>query len=189
MQTMLYNMPSSSSLASLGEHKSSNISKYLLVPEIFKQSWWWAIHEAKVTTWKVFSEEFKKQFASWQMENVWWTEMDETRQGAEQSVGDVALCLQELFGLVSLANEAQKIQILLKAHHPEIAYEVEKSGLPRSWDKLFSVETWSNFDTKSFLNKQNLHKFSQIFVPNLKSSILPLKNFFNFNHHNKIFIT
>ncbi|OAD74318.1 hypothetical protein PHYBLDRAFT_144765 [Phycomyces blakesleeanus NRRL 1555(-)] len=26
--------------------------------------------------------------------------------------------------------------------------------------------------------------FSRIFVPNLKSSILPLKNFFNFNHHN-----
>ncbi|OAD75572.1 hypothetical protein PHYBLDRAFT_166804 [Phycomyces blakesleeanus NRRL 1555(-)] len=48
----------------------------------------------------------------------------------------MALCLQELFGLVALANEAKKIWILLKALHPEIAYEVEKSGLPHSWDKL-----------------------------------------------------
>ncbi|OAD75522.1 hypothetical protein PHYBLDRAFT_143775 [Phycomyces blakesleeanus NRRL 1555(-)] len=30
----------------------------------------------------------------------------------------------------------------------------------------------------------NLIKFSRIFVPNLKSSILPPKNFFNFNHYN-----
>ncbi|OAD74824.1 hypothetical protein PHYBLDRAFT_61127 [Phycomyces blakesleeanus NRRL 1555(-)] len=97
---------------------------------------WWAICEAKVTTWEVFSEEFKKQFASRQIEDVRWTEIDKTRQGAGQSIGEVTIHLQELFGLVALANEAQKIQILLETLHPEIAYEVEKSGLSRSWDEL-----------------------------------------------------
>ncbi|KAL0080602.1 hypothetical protein F4703DRAFT_1931605 [Phycomyces blakesleeanus] len=88
---------------------------------------WWAIHEAKVTTWEVFLEGFKKQFASQQMEDVWWTEIDKTRQSMGQSIGEVALHLQELFGLVALANEAQKIWILLKALRLEITYEVEKS--------------------------------------------------------------
>ncbi|OAD71996.1 hypothetical protein PHYBLDRAFT_146976 [Phycomyces blakesleeanus NRRL 1555(-)] len=97
---------------------------------------WWAICEAKVTMWEVFSKEFKKQFVSQQMKDVRWTEIEETRQGSGQTVGKVALHLQELFGLVTLSNKAQKIRILLKALRPEIAYEIEKSGLPRSWDKL-----------------------------------------------------
>ncbi|OAD79333.1 hypothetical protein PHYBLDRAFT_139365 [Phycomyces blakesleeanus NRRL 1555(-)] len=44
---------------------------------------------------------------------------------------------------------------------------------------IYDGAMWSGL-----LDKDNEPFFSQIFVPNLKSSILPLKNFFNFNHHN-----
>ncbi|KAG2190967.1 hypothetical protein INT47_007112 [Mucor saturninus] len=102
---------------------------------------WWAIHEEEIVTWEKFVEEFKKQFAARHMEDIWWNEIEQIRQGQGQSVGDVALRLQELFGLVALSNESQKVRILLKALREEVAYEVEKMGVPRSWNDLVNMAT------------------------------------------------
>lgn len=96
---------------------------------------WWDAIEDEVTTWSKFEEKFKKQFAA-SLEDKWWAKIQTREQGDDETVDDVALSLQELFRLVNVTDEAYHIRCLVQSLKFEIAFELEKNGLPRSWDAV-----------------------------------------------------
>ncbi|KAG2212528.1 hypothetical protein INT45_005658 [Circinella minor] len=95
---------------------------------------WWDTIESEVKTWDVFTERFKKQFAD-DLEDLWWSEIENKRQADDESVDDVALSLRELFNLVKIHDESFQVRSLLQALKPELAYELEKKGRPGTWEE------------------------------------------------------
>ncbi|KAG2208562.1 hypothetical protein INT45_003112 [Circinella minor] len=98
---------------------------------------WWDTIESEMKTWAVFTERFKKQFAD-DLEDLWWSEIENKRQGHNESVDDVALSLRELFNLVKIHDESFQVRSLLQALRPELAFELEKKGRPGTWEETVS---------------------------------------------------
>lgn len=96
---------------------------------------WWDAIEDDVTSWTKFEEKFKKQFAA-SLEDKWWAKIQTREQGDDETVDDVALSLQELFKLVNVTDESFHIRCLVQSLKFEIAYELEKTGLPKTWDAV-----------------------------------------------------
>lgn len=96
---------------------------------------WWDSIEEEVFTWAKFEERFKKQFAA-SLEDKWWAKIQTREQGDEETVDDVALSLQELFRLVNVTDESYHIRCLVQSLKFDIAFELEKNGLPKTWDAV-----------------------------------------------------
>lgn len=98
---------------------------------------WWDSVEHRVTDWKKFDFEFKKQFCA-EMEDVWWGEIQTKQQEKGESVDDVALTLRDLFKLVEIKDEKIMVRYLIQALRADIAVEVERRGLPKTWEETVS---------------------------------------------------
>lgn len=96
---------------------------------------WWDAMEDEVTTWNKFEEKFKKQLAA-SLEDKWWAKIQTREQGDDETVDDVALSLQELFWLVNVTDKSFHIRCLVQSLKFEIAFELEKNGLPKTWDAV-----------------------------------------------------
>lgn len=94
---------------------------------------WWDAVEDSIAKWDQFVAQFKKQFAA-SLEDRWWNKIQTREQGDEETVDDVALSLQELFRLVQVTDESFQIRCLVQSLKFDIAYELEKNGLPKTWD-------------------------------------------------------
>ncbi|KAG0162146.1 hypothetical protein DFQ30_003078, partial [Apophysomyces sp. BC1015] len=79
------------------------------------------------------------RYASAKMEDTWWAEISNKRQGADESMEDVTHCLEELYDLVKETNEAHKICHFLKAIHREIAYDIEQKQTPRILEEVVDL--------------------------------------------------
>ncbi|ORZ07195.1 hypothetical protein BCR42DRAFT_442906 [Absidia repens] len=75
-----------------------------------------------------FQEKFSRIFVSADVEESWWTELENIKQG-EGSVNELQLTLEELFTRLDVTDDKTKKRHLLKSLKPELAYEVEKEGL------------------------------------------------------------
>lgn len=90
-----------------------------------KAETWWNVVGSKSESWKEFSELFKKQYMVDQ-EDKWWRQLQTMKQGPQDSIDDVALKMEELFGLLGSMSEAFQVRTFLGAINPTIAFEVEK---------------------------------------------------------------
>ncbi|KAG0162010.1 hypothetical protein DFQ28_003093, partial [Apophysomyces sp. BC1034] len=100
---------------------------------------WWDAKESKIKTWKQFEEAFMVRYASAEMKDTWWAEISNKRQGADESMEDVAHYLEELYDLVKKTNEAHKIHHFLKVIHREIAYDIKQKQTPRTLEEVVDL--------------------------------------------------
>ncbi|EIE82990.1 hypothetical protein RO3G_07695 [Rhizopus delemar RA 99-880] len=97
-----------------------------------KAETWWNVVGSKSESWKEFSELFKKQYMVDQ-EDKWWRQLQTMKQGPQDSIDDVALKMEELFGLLGSMSDAFQVRTFLGAVNPAIAFEVEKDETPNTF--------------------------------------------------------
>lgn len=100
---------------------------------IKKAETWYNVVGSKATTWSGFVALFKKQYLIDQ-EDKWWSELQNMKQGRDDSIDDVALKMEELFILLENKNETYQVRTFLSAIDKKIAFEVEKDGTPLTFD-------------------------------------------------------
>jgi hypothetical protein len=96
---------------------------------------WWTVHEDNVKTWKEFEALFALKFG-YKRDMAYWEEIQDVRQGPNDSVEEVALKLKHLFGRVKTTNSTLMIRTLLKAIDPDVAQHVERNGLSNDYDDV-----------------------------------------------------
>ncbi|KAG0162523.1 hypothetical protein DFQ28_001062 [Apophysomyces sp. BC1034] len=109
------------------------------------------------------------------MEDTWWAEISNKRQGADESVEDITHHLEELYDLVKEINEAHKICHFLKAIHREIAYNIEQKQTPRMLEEVVDLarhlETVKakygkvTIDMSQVLEKMSMVSYSSMITP------------------------
>ncbi|KAG1167938.1 hypothetical protein CU097_001134, partial [Rhizopus azygosporus] len=107
---------------------------------IGKAAAWFDVNSDTFKTWDDFTDSFKRKYCSG-LEDVWWNEIRNLRQGADEDIEDVDIKLRELFALVGVTDERLKIRLFLDAIHPSIAWEVERSQDVNRYKDLDSVVT------------------------------------------------
>ncbi|KAG1437426.1 hypothetical protein G6F56_013112 [Rhizopus delemar] len=85
-----------------------------------KAETWWNVVGSKAGTWQEFIEVFKKQYLTDQ-EDMWWRQLQGLKQGTSDSIDDVALKMEELFGLLKADSNSFKVRTFLNAINPTIA--------------------------------------------------------------------
>ncbi|KAF7721389.1 hypothetical protein EC973_004803 [Apophysomyces ossiformis] len=75
-----------------------------------------------------FKREFEDFFVSEDICEAWWTELETTVQG-DKMVSKLQLYLEELFVRLEVRDNTTCKQRFVKALHPELAYEVERTKL------------------------------------------------------------
>lgn len=98
-----------------------------------KAETWFNVVGSKAKTWDTFVVAFKKQYLADQ-EDKWWYQLQSMKQGANDSIDDVALKMEELFELLENKSKVFQIRTFLSAIRPEIGFEVEKDGTPDSFE-------------------------------------------------------
>lgn len=100
-----------------------------IVPTFLKNNAaaWWDMEKPNIKTWPKFKEKFQEFFVSPDIEDAFWTELENTKQGTA-SVNELQLILEELFSRLSISDGATKRRYLLKSLNPQLAYEVEREG-------------------------------------------------------------
>ncbi|KAL0582330.1 hypothetical protein ABG067_007817, partial [Albugo candida] len=99
-----------------------------------KATTWFNVVGKKATSWNEFVKIFKKQYLVDQ-EDKWWSQLQSMKQGPEDSIDDIALRMEELFGLLGNKNEAYQVRTFLSAINPKWAYEIEKETTPATFNE------------------------------------------------------
>jgi hypothetical protein len=87
---------------------------------------WFDVHCASVVSWSEFQAKFKAKYCAG-LEDLWWQNIRELRQGPNESVEDIDVRLRELYGLVGEPDEKTMVRTFLEAINPSIAQEVERN--------------------------------------------------------------
>jgi hypothetical protein len=98
-----------------------------------KAQLWWTVNERKIKKWEEFKVAFNKQYLA-NMEDSYWTMLQELKQNDQDSVDDIALQMEELFTLLNINNNTFQVRSFLGAIKPAIAFEVERENSPRNFE-------------------------------------------------------
>lgn len=110
-------------LAKLGDKEALLIAADHLVG---KAEMWFDVVCCDIKTWSEFQKAFKKKYCVG-LEDIWWGQIRQMKQGDSESVEDVDIKLRELFALVQVTDQRLMVRAFLDAIDPGIAWEVERS--------------------------------------------------------------
>ncbi|KAG1532629.1 hypothetical protein G6F51_013014 [Rhizopus arrhizus] len=111
-------------LARLGDKEALLIAADHLVG---KAEMWFDVVCCEIKTWSEFQMAFKKKYCVG-LEDMWWGQIRQMKQGDNESVDDVDIKLRELFALVQVTDQRLMVRAFLDAIDPGIAWEVERSS-------------------------------------------------------------
>ncbi|KAL0582368.1 hypothetical protein ABG067_007789, partial [Albugo candida] len=104
---------------------------------VSKAETWYNVVGVKADSWSNFVEVFKKQYLGDQ-EDQWWSDLQNLKQTKADSIDDIALKMEELFELLGNTSHVFQVRTFLSAIFPEIAFHIEKEGVPESFEEVKS---------------------------------------------------